>query len=46
MPIQSLYCENFRIFSEAHASTTVTEERMRTTVFAAPTGTFSRPCGQ
>ena len=46
MPIHSLYCENFRIFSEAHASTTVTEEAMRMAVFIAPTGTFSRPCGQ
>ena len=44
--IQSLYCENFRIFSAAQAKTTVTEEAIRIAVFIAPTGTLSNPCGQ
>ena len=34
------------IFNEAQASTTVTDDKIRIAVFIAPTGTFSRPCGQ
>jgi hypothetical protein len=37
---------NCRIFSAAHASTTVTDEAIRIAVFIVPTGTFSNPFGQ
>ena len=33
-------------FSDAHASTIVTDEEMRRTVLTAPSGMFSSPCGQ
>src|SRR6266513_1733443 len=39
------YARYFRIFSDAHASTTVTDDMIRIAVFIVPTGTFSRPCG-
>jgi len=34
------------IFSDAHASTTVTEELIKTAVLKVPMGIFSKPCGQ
>src|SRR5215831_5369322 len=39
------YALYFRIFSEAHARTTVTDDMIRIAVFIVPTGTLSNPCG-
>src|SRR4030095_6635838 len=39
------YARYFRIFSDAHARTTVTDDKMRIAVFIVPTGTLSKPCG-
>jgi hypothetical protein len=39
------YALYFLIFSDAHASTTVTDDRIRIAVFIVPTGTLSKPCG-
>src|SRR5205814_7365554 len=39
------YALYFRIFSDAHARTTVTDDMIRIAVFIVPTGTLSNPCG-
>src|SRR5215469_8336494 len=39
------YARYLRIFSDAQASTTVTDDMIRIAVFIVPTGTFSKPCG-
>src|SRR6266513_3422267 len=48
MIVASMYHQYARyllIFSDAHASTTVTDDRIRIAVFMVPTGTLSKPCG-
>src|SRR5438876_8212778 len=48
MIVASMYHQYARyllIFSAAHASTTVTDDRIRIAVFMVPTGTLSKPCG-
>ena len=46
IPMYSLYWKKRRIFSEAQAMITVTEEAISTNVLKVPTGTFNRPIGQ
>src|SRR4030095_557112 len=48
MMVASMYHQYARyllIFSDAHASTTVTDDMIRIAVFIVPTGTLSKPCG-